>query len=134
MRINTEIENIIVEIDDSEYEVTPKTIEIAENLADAQRRCKGKPEYMMWLAELEVLLGKPAVQELFCSGRQENIDRIQRIHAGVLRAFEYNSDVLSSEKVERATRNLAPVSDVLRQVLAVQKQDAKKVVHRGTAF
>lgn len=82
---------IIVEIDGEEFPVASKTIETADKLIAAQESAEGLAAYHLWLAELRVLLGSNAVEKLFHSGSKENIDRIHRIHAGVLQAFEHHA-------------------------------------------
>lgn len=129
--INTEIDSVIVEIEEKEYPVAEKTVETADRLAEAAKKCTGQPEYKLWLAELEVLLGKAAVKELFCSGKKENIDRIQRIHAGVLRAFEHNADSLQEEETARQQELLAPLTELLRQLAAVNRSEEKKAIRRS---
>lgn len=129
--IDTDIKAITVEIEDKEYPVAAKTVEIADRLAEAAKKCAGQPEYKLWLAELEVLLGKTAVKELFASGRHENIDRIHRIHAGVMRAFDYNAAALQEEETERQRELIAPLTELLRQVAAMNRTDNKRVIHRG---
>lgn len=129
--IDTDIKAITVEIEDMEYPVAAKTVEIADRLAEAAKKCAGQPEYKLWLAELEVLLGKAAVKELFASGRQENIDRIQRIHAGVLRAFDYNASALQEEETQRQQELIAPLTELLRQISAMNRADNRKIIHRG---
>lgn len=129
--INTEIDRVIVEIEEKEYPVTEKNVETADKLAEAAKRCTGQPEYKLWLAELEVLLGKNAVRELFCNGKKENIDRIQRIHAGVLRAFEHNADALQEEETARQQELLAPLTELLRQLAAVNRSEEKKAIRRS---
>ena len=56
--IDTDIKAITVEIEEKEYTVAAKTVEIADRLAEAAKKCAGQPEYKLWLAELEVLLAK----------------------------------------------------------------------------
>ena len=129
--IDTEIKAITVEIEDKEYPVSAKTVEIADRLAEAAKKCAGQPEYKLWMAELDVLLGKAAVKELFASGRQENIDRIQRIHSGVLRAFEYNASALQEEETQRQQELIAPLTELLRQISAMNRADNKRAIHRG---
>lgn len=129
-RINTEIDSIIVEIEDKEYPVAEKTVDVAEQLLTAQKRLTGEPQYKLWLAELEILLGKAAVKELFNSGKRENIDRLQRIHSGVLRAFEHNAEELRNEEIERQREQIVPMTDFIRQMIAVAKFDSGKPVVR----
>lgn len=129
--IETDIKAVVVEIEGKEYPVAEKTVEVAEKLNDAARKCSGMPEYKLWLAELDVLLGKDAARELFVSGKKENIDRIHRIHSGVMRAFDYNASALQEEETERQRELIAPLTELLRQVAAVSRGEEKKVVRRG---
>ena len=131
MRIDTDIERVSVEIEGEEYEVAEKTVAVADALIDAAARCDGKPQYKLWLAELEVLLGADAVRRLFPDGKRENIDRMQRIHAGVLEAFDYNSRVMQDAQADRQRERLAPVSDCMRQTAQLLKMDEKKGIRRG---
>lgn len=129
--IETGIEAVAVEIEDKEYPVAEKTVEIAEKLAEAAKKCAGMPEYKLWLAELEVLLGKGAMRELFTGGKKENIDRIHRIHSGVMRAFDYNAQALQEEEAERQRELLAPITELLRQVAAMNRAEEKKMIRRN---
>lgn len=136
-RINTEVDQIVVEIDGEEYAVAPKTVGIADQLAAARRKCEGKPEYRLWLAELEILLGRDAVKRLFHSGANENIDRMQRIHAGVVAAFDANSTALEAEQAERKAddmaalaRNLAPLNELLKHLQRMQPAENAPVIRR----
>ena len=130
MRIDTDVDRVLVEIEGAEYEVAPKTVAVADALIDAAARCDGKPEYRLWLAELEVLLGADAVRRLFPDGKRENIDRMQRIHAGVLDAFEYNSRAVQEQAAQRQREALEPMSDFLRQlaqVLNAEKNGIRRI-------
>lgn len=136
-RINTDVMQIYVEIDGEEYAVAPKTVDIADRLTDAARKCDGKPEYRLWLAELEVLLGKDAVKALFVSGGAENIDRIQMIHAGVCRAFNRHADEIDAESAERKaealaamSRALGPMNELLKQLQRMQPADSVPTIRR----
>ena len=129
--INTEIQPVVVEIEEKEYPVAEKTVEIADKLAEAAKKCAGQPEYKMWMAELEVLIGKAAVRELFTAGKKENIDRMHRIHAGVIRAFDHNAQTLQEEETERQREMLAPITELLKQVSAMNRADGKKAIHRN---
>ena len=44
MRIDTDVDRVLVEIEGAEYEVAPKTVAVADALIDAAARCDGKPE------------------------------------------------------------------------------------------
>lgn len=130
MRIDTDIERVRIEIEGEEYEVAPKTVAVADALIDAAARCDGKPEYKQYLADLEVLLGADAVRRLFPDGKRENIDRMQRIHAGVLEAFEYNSRAVQEQAAQRQREALEPMSDFLRQlaqVLNAEKNGIRRI-------
>lgn len=136
MRIDTEIPAMTVEIEDREYPVAPRTVEIADQLLAAEKAHEGKPLYRLWMAELEILLGKNACRELFSDGRKENIDRLQRIYAGVSRAFNYTSDELESEvgerRMEAVATALAPVNELLRNMRALDKSGSeRKSIKRG---
>ena len=116
MRINTKIERVNVEIDGKTYEVAEKTVSIAEKLRDAEISCYGMPEYRLWLKEIEILLGTDAVEELFRDGNDENLDRMERIHGGVLSAFDYNSAKMREERQRKDQEPLESVRGLYRQI------------------
>lgn len=116
MRINTKIERVNVEIDGKTYEVAEKTVSIAEKLRDAAMNCYGLPEYRLWLKEMEILLGTDAVDELFRDGNDENLDRMERIHDGVLSAFDYNSAKMREERQRKDQEPLESVRGLYRQI------------------
>lgn len=132
--INTEISDVIVEIEGEQYPVAPKTIATADALMTAAQKCKGQLEYKLWLAELEVLLGKEAVRKLFFAGKAENIDRLERIHAGVFAAFDENHNSLTSEQTQAAAdliaTSLSPVNELLRRLQALDNSEKKPIIHR----
>jgi hypothetical protein len=130
MIIDTDISSITVEIEGNEYAVAEKTVETADKLIDAQKRCVGQPQYKMWLAELEVLLGKPAISALFSRGKKENIDRMQRIHAGVVNAFEYNASAVAEEHAKQQLEQVAPVNELIQQMNALMRNAAKEQSRR----
>lgn len=137
MRINTEVDTVIVEIDGEEYPVTEKTVAVAEALDAAAKKCVGKPEYLLWKSQLEVLLGKDAVKRLFSSGKNENIDRMERIYQGVSQAFEYNSKALEAELMNDTagalsdfSHSLAPVTEFLKQIYRMNASDNRKIINR----
>ena len=116
MRINTKIERVNVEIDGKTYEVAEKTVGIAEKLRDAVMNCYGMPEYRLWLKEMDILLGTDAVEELFRDGNDENLDRMERIHDGVLSAFDYNSEKMREERQRKDQEPLEAVRGLYRQI------------------
>lgn len=133
--IDTSVEKAAVTIDGAEYPVAAKTVAVAEELLAAQRRHAGRPEYQLWLAELEILLGKQAVKKLFRGGKKENIDRLQAIYAGVSAAFERNSEKIDREQAARRAaafdelaEALGPINDLLRQL---SQAEHIGMIHRG---
>lgn len=116
MRINTKIERVNVEIDGKTYELAEKTVGIAEKLHDAAMNCYGMPEYRLWLKEMEILLGVDAVEALFPDGKDENLDRMERIHDGVLAAFDYNSDRLREDHWRKQQEPIEAVRGMYRQI------------------
>ena len=112
MRIETKIDRVRVEIEGRVYALAEKTVEVAEALRRVRRKYRDAPGYRLWLAELRVLLGKRAVKRLFTDGERENLDRMQRIHDGVLRAFEHNAAQIEEEHLAAALRQLCRMGDV----------------------
>ncbi len=130
--IDTYIEETSVEIEGKVYEVAAKTVDIAEKLMEAGRRMSGQPEYKLWMAEMEIILGKAAVKELFNGGKKENIDRMFMIYSGVLEAFEYNADKINDAKLEKQQDKIAGVTDMIKQIIAAANigDDPGKVIRR----
>ena len=116
MRINTKIERVNVEIDGKTYEVAEKTVGIAEKLRDAAMNCYGMPEYRLWMKEIEILLGADAVDTLFPDGNDENLDRMERIHDGVLSAFDYNANKLREDRMRKQQEPIEAVRGMYRQI------------------
>lgn len=141
IRIDTEVPEIIVEIEDKEYVLAPRNVDVMEKLAEAERTNMGKPVYKLWLAELEIILGKEACRELFTAGRLENVDRLQMIYAGVAKAFQHTDDAVAAASREKDTEAvataLAPLNELLRHLRALEKSENKSVggsireIHRG---
>ncbi|MDO5323438.1 MAG: hypothetical protein Q4G06_05415 [Clostridia bacterium] len=105
-RIETKIDRVCVEIEGRVYVLAEKTIAVAEALRHVRRKYRDAPGYRLWLAELRILLDKRAMNKLFSYGDRENLDRMQRIHGGVLRAFEYNAAQMEEERLAAALRQL----------------------------
>ena len=105
MHIDTEIRPVIVEIDGKEYDVAPKTVALLEKLRGAEDAAvkAGKMRHAMEIEQLEILLGRQAVRELFSAGKRENVDRVDAIYYGVLDAF----DASSRERREARTDAMA---------------------------
>lgn len=129
VRIDTDVPEIIVEIEEKEYPLAPRTVEVMEKLQEAERANAGKPAYRLWLQELEILLGKEACRELFSSGRLENVDRLQMIYAGVARAFRHTEDAVTALDRERdaeaVATALAPMNEMLRHLRALERTEGK---------
>ena len=130
-RIDTEIPEVIVEIEDKEYTVAPRTVEIMDKLIEVGKDYAGKPNYRLWLAELEILLGKKACKELFPDGKNENVDRLQMIYSGVVRAFQHTDEEISTLTREREMQAvataLAPVNELLRNIKTMEKKSTGSV-------
>lgn len=140
--INTEVNKIYVEIEGNEYELAERTVGIEEKILSAVNACIGKPRYMVWLAELEVLLGKSVVKKLFTSGKNENLDRLYRIHSGVVMAFEKDrldtDAMIASERADNVDlSNITEPVDKLNKLfdhvdkLTQAPTDDRKVIRRG---
>ncbi len=112
MRIETKIERVRVEIEGRAYALAEKTIAVAEALRRARKKYRDAPGYRLWMAELKILLGKRAMKKLFTDGDGENLDRMQRIHDGALRAFEHNAAQIEEEHLAAALRELCRAGDV----------------------
>lgn len=129
IRIDTDVPEIIVEIEDRDYPLAPRTVEIMDRLAEAERANMGKPVYKLWLAELEILLGKEACRKLFNAGRLENVDRLQMIYAGVARAFQHTEEAVTAatreKDAEAVATALAPLNEMLRHLRALEKTENK---------
>ena len=128
MRIDTDIEQIYVEIDGERYEVAEKTVAVVDALREAVEKCEGKPEYKLWLMELEILLGADAVRRLFADGKKENIDRLERIHEGVIQSFDHNAEEVREKRMQRQRDVLEPMQDYLRQLERALKAGAKNKI------
>lgn len=126
VRINTEVENTVVEIDGKEYPLALRTVEVADKLFEIEAAYRNKPAYRMWLEELRVLMGDAAVNELFYSGKGENLDRVQMIYSGVARAFNHTADMIEGNQretqIQAVATALAPINELLRQVKALDRK------------
>ena len=135
--IETEIAPVKVEIEGETYAVAAKTVAVAEALLAAQKKAADKPEYVLWLAEMEILLGRGAVKKLFHRGKKENIDRMQQIYEGVCRAFERNAERIERERAERKAGALEEIAGVvepgneLRRQLARLEEGGARTIRRG---
>lgn len=112
VRIDTKIDRVRVEIEGRAYALAEKTVAVAEALCRVRKKYRDAPGYRLWMAELRILLGKRAVKKLFTDGEKENLDRMQRIHSGVLRAFEHNADRTEEDRLAAALQELCRSSDV----------------------
>ena len=126
IRIDTTIETRAVEIDDKEYPVALRTIEVCDKLLDIEKAHVGKPAYRLKLAELRVLLGDAAYRELFKSKDRENVDRIDLIYRAVSRVFTQNEEDLEAQdaedKAQRLASTLTPLNDLLRNINQLNKR------------
>ena len=116
MRIDTEIRPVIVEIDGKEYDVAPKTVELLEKLRGVEDAAvkAGKMRHKMEMEQLELLLGRQAVRELFSSGKKENVDRVDAIYYGVLDAFDASSRERREARTDAMADEFRAVAEALK--------------------
>ena len=130
MRIDSEMPRRFIDIDGKEYPIADKTIAVIEKLADVEQSLKDKPAYKLALAELEILLGKAAVKELFNSGKNENVDRILTIWAGVAvefdKTFKQLRETPREERAEAVATALSPVNELLRNLSKIGNQSQEE--------
>lgn len=132
MRIDTEIKSVIVEIDDKEYPVAAKTVEVAERIRKAEMDAakSGKMAYELWREHLDILLGRAAVKELFPGGKGENLDRMELIYYGVMDAFNANGREVRDERMTNAASEAKAIAEALKPVgelIALLKSEPAKV-------
>lgn len=70
IHIDTEVDSIIIEIDDGEYPLADNTIEVQEKLLALETEYQNKPKYKLCIEELKVLLGDRAVSAIFPAGKR----------------------------------------------------------------
>lgn len=118
MRIDTEIRPVVVEIDDKEYPVAAKTVDIAEKLQKAETAAGkvNKLAFVLWREHLEILLGRAAVKELFPGGNAENLDRMEAIYYGVMDAFNYNGREQRDARREASVSEVREIAEALKPV------------------
>ena len=68
------------------------------------------------MKEIEILLGADAVETLFPDGKDENLDRMERIHDGVLSAFDYNANKLREDRMRKQQEPIEAVRGMYRQI------------------
>jgi len=124
--IDTSIDQVIVIIDDVEYPLAENTIETREKLNACYKATAGKARHERQFAELEVLLGKTACKKIFSNGKKENLDRLYKIHSGVIMAFQANHFAVDNDAAETnmATLNeqIAPMNRLLENALKFQTE------------
>lgn len=116
MRIDTEIRPVIVEIDGKEYDVAPKTVELLEKLRGVEDAAvkAGKMRHEMEIEQLELLLGRQAVRELFSAGKRENVDRVDAIYYGVLEAFDASSRERREARTDAMADEFRAIAETLK--------------------
>ena len=116
MRIDTDVRPVIVEIDDKEYAVAPKTVDLLEKLRHAEDMAvkDGKMRHEMEIEQLELLLGRQAVRELFSAGKRENVDRVDAIYYGVLDAFDASSRARREARTDAMADEFRTIADALK--------------------
>ena len=116
MRIDTEIRPVIVEIDGKEYDVAPKTVELLEKLRGVEDAAvkAGRMRHEMEMEQLELLLGRQAVRELFSAGKRENVDRVDAIYYGVLDAFDASSRERREARTDAMADEFSAIAEALK--------------------
>lgn len=116
MRIDTEIRPVIVEIDGKEYDVAPKTVELLEKLRGVEDAAvkAGRMRHEMEIEQLELLLGRQAVRELFSAGKKENVDRVDAIYYGVLDAFDASSRERREARTDAMADEFRAIAETLK--------------------
>lgn len=109
-------------IEGETYEVAAKTVGVMEKLEALDKKAQTTPVYKLWPEELEVLLGREAVRQLFHAGKDEDLDRMMLIREQVLSEFNRAQDELAQEKAEKQTRT---AQQLLTQLEAVLRQAGK---------
>ena len=122
--ISIEVPVVTVSIGDKDYELIPKTVANYNKLLDIEKKAKrnGKRNFEMWLEVIELLIGKQAMNEIFPSIENANVDTIENVFYGLMYAFNYNSE--SAERERRAskmdemvkmTETVKPLMDVVNK-------------------
>lgn len=75
---------------------------------------KGKPRHELELEQLELLLGRGAVRELFRSGEHENLDRLEAIYYGVLMALEAPARARREEHTQALAGEMQALAEAVR--------------------
>ena len=116
MRIDTNVAPVGVEIEGREYSLAPRTAALAEKLRRVEQRAvrKGKPRHELELEQLELLLGRGAVRELFRSGERENLDRLEAIYYGVLMALEAPARARREEHTQALAGEMQALAEAVR--------------------
>lgn len=131
MRIDTEIRPVIVEIDGKEYDVAPKTVELLEKLRGVEDAAvkAGKMRHEMEIEQLELLLGRQAVRELFKAGKNENVDRVDAIYYGVLEAFDASSRERREARTDAMADEFRAIAETLKplaEMMALMRNNPGK--------
>ena len=128
MHIDTEIRPVIVEIDGKEYDVAPKTVELLEKLRHAEDTTvkAGKMRHEMEIEQLEILLGRQAVRELFSAGKRENVDRVDAIYYGVLDAFDASSRERREARTDAMADEFRAMAEALKPMAAITRANFRE--------
>lgn len=123
--------DVSVEIEGAEYPVAKKTIRTDRQLTALLERFQANKDtikpYEIWLEAISILLGEDVRATLFTAGENENLDRMEAIYWGVLRAYSRNRRDMEQERNSRQmeqlretigplNKELSEMSDVIRMV------------------
>lgn len=136
MIINTEIakRNITVEIEGKEYDVIEKTVGNAKKLMDIDKKMLGKSlQYQLWLEALKIYLGENAINELFPTEDEINLDKLELIYNGAAYAFNANNEEIQNQdvndsvaKIENIMEKIKPINDTINSLNREQKRHLQK--------
>jgi hypothetical protein len=121
MKIEAEILPVSVEIDGAAHPVVAKTIAVVDRLAKIAAQ-PDKPKYQVWLEQLRVILGAPAVAKMFPGRKNEDIDRLEHIHTEAMAAFNYNGMRLRKQREQAEVDHLHDLADTLSVIAGKVKE------------
>ena len=134
MNIDTEVRNVIVTIDGTDYPVRERTEETEELLREHDRRAATATQYESDITLLEILLGKDAVKRLFPNGKKESLLRLHKVARGVIDAYEYEMNEMEKAEIEKQLlqweevgERTKPVIELLDKSTAAAKMQGKKL-------
>ncbi len=119
--------DVSVEIDGMEFPVAKRTVRTDRQLTKLLERYQAEKDtikpYEMWLEAIGILLGEDVRAMLFAAGEDENLDRMEAIYWGVLRAYSRNRMDMEQERnsrqVEQLRETIGPLNRELSEMSGV---------------